>query len=83
MTRTMQLPLDPMPVSDYRADMCLICVQWDKLRLVEVVNNLSEMRSGLPEDHVKEIEAHIRERQEEAFDELINAWDAYFGSNVP
>ncbi len=53
--------------------MCIICVQYEMslLTVDEVRRNLREMSAVLPEEHVEEIEAMLREKEEEQYVRLL------------
>ena len=53
--------------------MCIICVQYEMslLTVDEVRKNLREMSAVLPEEHVEEIEAMLREKEEEQYVRLL------------
>lgn len=53
--------------------MCIICVQYEMslLTVDEVRRNLREMSAVLPEEHVKEIEAMLKEKEEEQYIRIL------------
>ena len=53
--------------------MCIICTQYEMslLTVDEVRKNLREMSAVLPEEHVEEIEAMLREKEEEQYVHLL------------
>lgn len=53
--------------------MCIICVQYEMslLTVGEVRKNLREMSDVLPEEHVQEIEAMLKEKEEEQYIRIL------------
>ena len=57
--------------------MCLICVEFDRMTLVEARRNLTEMRISIGEEHAKEVDKKIEERAIEELNDLLKDFDPF------